>query len=147
MGIRVQNSASVSSHFNDYLKRIDQAFQLVLADLGMELVALARTMHSYTDRTGNLTNSIGYAVIKSGNILTTGGMQGGEGEAQSLDYIRTLASQLPQQYSLVIVAGMDYAAYVEAKGYNVLLPARLAADRDFKARMDNLISNINNRLK
>lgn len=50
-----------------------------------------------------------------------------------------IASQTPNSFSLIIVAGMNYAAYVEAKGYNVILPAELKAKADFPAAMNKLV--------
>jgi hypothetical protein len=49
-----------------------------------------------------------------------------------------MAATLPNSFSLIIVAGMNYAAYVEAKGYNVILPAQLKAMNDFPATVQKL---------
>ena len=45
-------------------------------------------------------------------------------------------------YALVVVAGMNYAAYVEAKGYNVLSSAEHLAERELPRMLDKLITNI-----
>ena len=44
--------------------------------------------------------------------------------------------------ALVVVAGMNYAAYVEAKGYNVLSSAEHLAERELPRMLDKLITNI-----
>lgn len=44
--------------------------------------------------------------------------------------------------ALVVVAGMNYAAYVEAKGYNVLSSAEHLAQRELPRMLEKLISNI-----
>lgn len=44
--------------------------------------------------------------------------------------------------ALVVVAGMNYAAYVEAKGKNVLSSAEHLAERELPRMMENLISDI-----
>ena len=49
-----------------------------------------------------------------------------------------MAATLPNSFSLIIVAGMNYAAYVEAKGYNVILPAQLKAMKDFPETVKRL---------
>ncbi len=37
---------------------------------------------------------------------------------------------------------MNYAAYVEAKGYNVILPAELKAKKDFPTAMNKIINKV-----
>lgn len=39
--------------------------------------------------------------------------------------------------ALVVVAGMNYAAYVEAKGYNVLSSAEHLAERELPRMLEN----------
>ena len=127
--------------------RFERALLLVLNELGMELVKIARDEHNYTDRTGNLTNSMGYAVIKGHNVLLSGGDGAGEGARAALETCLKLAGQNSHKYTLAIVAGMDYAAYVEAKGYNVLIPAELQARKDFVPRMKELFAKFDAKLK
>lgn len=50
-----------------------------------------------------------------------------------------MAETLTNSLSLIIVAGMNYAAYVEARGYNVILPAELKARTDFPRAMQMLM--------
>ena len=40
---------------------------------------------------------------------------------------------------------MNYAAYVEAKGYNVILPAELKAKKDFPEAMNRLMEKARNK--
>ena len=42
---------------------------------------------------------------------------------------------------------MEYAAYVEAKGYNVLIPAELQASKIFVPRMKELFAKFDAKLK
>ena len=44
--------------------------------------------------------------------------------------------------ALVVVAGMNYAAYVEARGYNVLSSAEHLAERELPRMLEKLITNI-----
>ena len=44
--------------------------------------------------------------------------------------------------ALVVVAGMNYAAYVEAKGYNVLASAEHLAERELPRMLEKLISSV-----
>ena len=130
------------------LQRFERALMLVLNELGMELVSFARQTHSYTDRTGNLTNSMGYVILRKGVQVAHGGEQGnGEGLRAALDLYSKLGKENKYDYSLIIVAGMNYAAYVEAKGYSVLLPAELKADVEFGKRMKELVAKADTKLK
>ena len=104
-----------------------------------ELTRYAREQHNYTDQTGNLTNSIGYAVVRNGKIVNYGGeIKSGDGAAEGLKMAQKMAANASSSFSLLIVAGMNYAAYVEAKGYNVILPAELKAKADLPAYMQKL---------
>lgn len=74
----------------------------------------SHSLGTYEDKTTNLRNSIGYYVFKDGEKM------GGEsGEAlKSLEDV--LSRVVPNGYQLIAIAGMNYASYVEAKGYNVI---------------------------
>lgn len=95
-----------------------------LSVLGERVVKYAREHGSYTDRTGNLRNSIGYVVVQYGRIVTEDfsiGSGHGEAKAQARAYALEVARELPADKTyLVWVAGMEYAKYVEAKGFDVL---------------------------
>ena len=120
--------------------RLEKAAIFLMQYLGEELVKYAKDKHNYTDRTGNLTNSIGYAVAKGNEIVFYGGPgQSGAGADAALQVAMKMIESLPNRLSLVIVAGMNYAAYVEAKGYNVILPAELKAKTDFPQAMQKLM--------
>lgn len=127
--------------------RFERALLLVLNEIGMELVKIARDEHNYTDRTGKLTNSMGYAVIKGHHLLQVGGEGSGEGSKAAMETCLKVAGETPYKYTLAIVAGMDYAAYVEAKGYNVLIPAELQASKIFVPRMKELFAKFDAKLK
>lgn len=95
-----------------------------LASLGERVVKYAREDKSdakhYTDRTGNLRNSIGYVVIQSGRVVEDGfGSSEPQTKARAiaLDTARSLDGN---KTYLVWVAGMGYAKYVEAKGFDVI---------------------------
>ena len=140
MGIKPKfGNGAVAAQVNAFQVRLEKATVFMLQYLGKELAKYAKERHNYQDQTGNLTNSIGYAVVRQGKILTYGGEnQPGEGAAEGLKVAQQMAATLPNSFSLIIVAGMNYAAYVEAKGYNVILPAQLKAMNDFPATVQRL---------
>ena len=116
--------------------------------LGEDLVKYAKDKHNYTDQTSNLTNSIGYVVVHNGKPEHYGGFtQPGAGKDAALKLAMKLAAGIDSTCSLIIVAGMNYAAYVEAKGYNVILPAELKAKTDFPATMKRLVEKAKSKAK
>lgn len=72
----------------------------------------------YLDQTGNLRSSIGYFVLNDGEIVKgefSGTAEGIAAGRQALELVK-----VKRGYQLIGVAGMDYASYVESKGYNVI---------------------------
>lgn len=100
----------------------------MLSVAGEQAVNEARTSHLYKDQTGNLTASIGYAVFVDGSQADVGEFNnvqapkgdGTEGTLTGREFALSLASEFPKGITLVVVAGMKYAKYVEAMGLNVL---------------------------
>lgn len=130
---------SVRAKVQEFQKRLEAATLFLLKYMGEDLAKYAKEQHNYTDQTGNLTNSIGYAVVRNGKIVDYGGeIQPGEGAAEGLKIAQKMATNASSTFSLLIVAGMNYAAYVEARGYNVILPAELKARKDMPSYMSKL---------
>lgn len=139
MGITPQFSkGAVFDEVMLFQKRLEQATIFTLQYLGESLAKYAKDNHNYTDRTGNLTNSISYVVVRNKEIVF-GPDQSSTGQAAALQAALKMIDTLPDCISLIIVAGMNYAAYVEAKGYNVILPAELKAKTDFPQAMKKLM--------
>lgn len=132
----ITNSKKVKASFYNYV--IDQVDNArigainALNYVGLECVKEARESGKYTDRTGNLRSSIGYVVLENGIPVKKGTFDkvlatATEAEGKSNELITRLAATYNTGLVLVVVAGMDYAAYVEAKGYNVLNSAKTLA--------------------
>lgn len=124
----------VSGFQKAIMVKLDEAIKTKFKYLGEELAKYAKDNHNYTDQTGNLTNSIGYAVVHNNEIVYSSVDNGsGVADDSALQAAKEMAQTIygNNGYSLIIVAGMNYAAYVEAKGYNVILPAELKAKKDF----------------
>lgn len=90
---------------------------------------------TYTHRTGNLGSSTGYIVLNNGIKVGEGGFLSIHGPDRTDTAVdgteigRGYADSLIPEYSrgivLIFVAGMKYAGFVEAKGYNVITSAEL----------------------
>ena len=92
----------------------------------------------YTVQTGNLVSSVGYAVVHDGQIVTMSSFQavagpngdGQEGSATGKAYVKELAMRFPQGYGLILVAGMEYASYVQELHHrDVLVSGSLVAEQ------------------
>lgn len=134
----ITGGEKAKSAFYDYvIKKQEKAREGAITALnyvGLECVKEARQNGGYTDRSGNLRSSVGYVVLENGIPIKKGGFQKvlpTATEAQTTS--ETLVSKLSKTYNtglvLVVVAGMNYAAYVEAKGYNVLNSAETLANK------------------
>lgn len=129
----------------------DAKIERWLSYIGEELCNHARTITKgrssggYDDQTGNLRSSIGFRLYKDGAKVKDGGFKNiGSGnaiqEAKSALDRYGLAYEIPiNGWTIVIVAGMSYATYVESKGYNVLHLT--------KEKMKVKIEDLKNRLK
>jgi hypothetical protein len=78
---------------------------------------------SYMDQTGNLRASVGYVVLYNGTVQ---GKSNIAAEGQKL--IEELMPKYRTGLILIVVAGMNYAAHVEARNYDVLTSAELKAE-------------------
>jgi hypothetical protein len=121
----------------------------ILKRVGREAVKEARENHRYKDRTGNLTSSIGYCIVDNGKVIEESSFDvakgvwkdekgrshpysGDAGSPEGREYLSRLVSEHPSGLVLIVVAGMEYAAYVEAKNLNVLDSAELLAENRLK---------------
>lgn len=126
-----------NSFYNYVIKQQENAKQAVITVLnyvGLECIKEARQNGKYADRTGNLRSSIGYVVLENGKPLKKGGFQkvlntATEAKSKSDNLIESLSATYKTGLVLIVVAGMDYAVYVEAKGYNVLNSAEILAKK------------------
>lgn len=143
--IRQFGDGYITKQVQYFQQQVELVMKLLLQEFGEELVAFAKDTHTYTDRTGNLTNSISYAIVRHKEILYYNEVQREEANAAALKVAMKMAESLSDAYSLIVVAGMNYAACVEAKGYNVILPAELKAKQEFTDKVKPLIDKVNKR--
>lgn len=103
----------------------------------------SRDSGGYDDHTRNLRGSIGFKISFEGKEVSRGGFDSrsstdGENAAQ------TALSKLDTKGSLweiVVVAGMEYARYVEAKGYNVISFVQNYLDEQIKKLIQDIKDN------
>jgi len=125
------------------VERIEQMIQNELIFLGLEFVRTARVQADFTDRTGNLRSSIGFMVLKNGEIIhedfevSQSGTDKQTGKAKGYEYAMEQAGA-NLGFILIVVAGMEYAVYVEAKGYDVITGSSIKAEEDLKRLFEKL---------
>ena len=127
-GIQAQHEIIV----NNIVAVIEDALSLAAT----QLVTYAKELNTYTDRTNNLRSSIGFVLYKDGQKIGASfaksgvGVEGdgAQGTEKGENYAVDVAGKYQEGYVLVLAAGMHYAAYVEAKGYDVLTGASLKMD-------------------
>lgn len=111
--------------------------------IGLQAVNEARQYNGkqYTDRTNNLRSSTGFVLVVDGQVQGASGFEtcgsgedgdGATGSTSGKAYAQELASRFPQGVALIVVAGMEYAAFVQNKGYNVLDSAQILATDEIK---------------
>lgn len=100
-----------------------------LLQLCEDAVTHAKKNKGYKDRKANLKNSISFALFYDGELLIRHESNipkpeedkyGQEQVKDNLDAYISSGVVAPKGFTLAIVAGMNYGAKVQAKGYNVL---------------------------
>lgn len=154
MGIEANfDMNQINAYLQQQTRRLDDLMIRNLNYLGMECVNLAKSLDTYTDRTGNLRNSIGYIVVKHGNIISSkfeAGQRGSEfdsdetpGEKVGETFAKELVSNFPVGYALIVVAGMEYASYVEdVKHLDVIAPAETHANTRIKQIAQSIVNSM-----
>ena len=125
----------IERYVDEQVSRLRQVLLRNLAYIGEQCLNAARQTDSYKDQTGNLRSSIGYVIVENGRIIKASnfapsdkGTDKSKGQKVGKAYAKKLAALFPSGITLLIVAGMNYAAYVSAKGYDVLDSSELKAD-------------------
>ena len=130
---RLTPPAQIDRFIEEEMERLKNAIVYNLCAIGEQVLNVARLTNSYKDQTGNLRSSIGYVVSVDGEIVQTSSFDvvkgGGEGAKGGKSYAMQLVEDFPQGIVLIVVAGMNYASYVSAKGYDVLDSSELLADK------------------
>ena len=135
--------SSITGHFNEGLQYRQRVIANVFCYVGELCITEARNGGTYTDQTGNLRSSIGYAVLMNGQVIQSDCVDkvklGYEGVSAGLKYLQSRIKKAQKTgIILVVTAGMNYAEYVEAKGYVVLKSAELKSTEIVKRLLTSL---------
>ena len=150
MGIKANfTKDDVRKRFDAFLDMVEQKQIERLQRLGEMCLIEARSNKGYMMQTGALLSSTGYEVFVDGVAIhsqfdvasgatseaATKGIKAGQSVAENI-------GKETKGVALVVVAGMNYAAYVEARGKNVLSSAEHLAERELPRMLEKLITNI-----
>jgi hypothetical protein len=142
MAVKLQlklNKSDIKKLLQQRKERIEQALLLRLQRIGEEFVTNARDNATFTDRTGNLRSSIGYVILKDGKQIFSDFQRfpkakgvkkpaGKSGVTAAKEVINEAKANFSTGIVLIGVAGMDYAAAVESKGYDVITASSILAE-------------------
>lgn len=147
MALKLANKKALDDYLNKYAKRAEMALVREMEYLLEEAINHAKLNKGYADQTSNLKGSIGGCVLKDGKIISyTGFVKEGKsrkGLLTGYSFMKSLASEVGKGYVILMVAGMEYATYVENfRGKNVLKKTELYIAVEIPKMMDELKNTI-----
>lgn len=147
MGIRMTTKLSeVHDMLMREAERVERLTIRALSKLGEQCVTKIRDRagdKSWYDQTGNLRSSVGYVIAHNKNIIQYSTFnqvkQGSEGVKTGKDLAKELAKRYSNNYVLIVVAGMNYAEFVEAMdNKDVLASTKLWASEQVPLMLEKL---------
>lgn len=139
------DKAQIKSALLERQKRIKEALLLNLIRIGEQFVTNARNNADFKDRTGNLRSSIGYVIIDNGTQVADNFKavsNGPEGIANAKKVIDEAKANFTTGLVLIGVAGMEYAAAVESRGFDVITSSAGIAETSLKAAVARLANKL-----
>lgn len=145
MAIKCDSLNAFNSLMADVPRILQEEIFRALSYLGEKCIIEIRDRSgedSWFDQTGNLRSSIGYAVYGEGRKIIESAFavvkNGSQGASEGKKMIDELASKYAETFALVVVAGMEYADFVEAmENKDVLASAELKAKAEAQKYLDN----------
>jgi hypothetical protein len=128
------------SRKNEFIEATLEACKLAC----IKMVERAKQTNTYQDQTHKLRSSIGCVLYHNGAEVfnyfeSTGGEMGSDGIQDGLTYAQNVAEQQGNKAIVaVVVAGAEYAMYVESKGYDVLTGSTRQFSSDLKSEFENV---------
>ena len=143
MAMKLANIKMVEKQVKEEAQRIEADLLYLLEYLVEELINHAKESAEYEDQTSNLKGSIGGVVLKDGKPITYRGFiqegKGDKGPKEGLSFINYLSGIFNQGYVILVVAGMEYATYVEdIHQLNVLSKTELLMNKELPLMLAKL---------
>ena len=147
MSVRLDNRKQIQSYLKSYSKIIERTLIRELEIMVAKLENHAKDSAGYNDITGNLKGSIGGVVVKNGIPISYSGFEGeAVGVEEGRSFINSILSEVGTGYGIIIVAGMEYATYVENKhNLNVLKKSELKMYTEIPLMLEKMKRIIGNK--
>jgi len=152
MSLKLKNLKGIQSELIKRSSYIELALQYSLEYLVEKMINHAKASAGYQDQTANLKSSIGGYVLKDGRRIgyrgfvqepSTIGTFEGVGTLTGTAFIDSLVSKYQSGYVILLVAGMEYATYVENfHNLNVLKKSELQMQIELPSIMKDLQDEI-----
>ena len=135
MSLKLKNTKALNKYIISQSDRIQKALIYQLDAFVTELQNHAKASAGYQDQTGNLKSSIGGAVVQDGRVVTYSGFEqvltGSPGVSKGREYLNSLLGNYRKGTVLIVVAGMEYASFVQdVNDRNVLKKSELKMGRE-----------------
>lgn len=131
--------SEIDAYLEEKLDNIDRVLVRCAAEAGERGNNQSRMHHTYIDQTGNLTSSMSYSVTKDGDLVFGGDCEevkkGQAGAKEGEKFAKQLTAEFHDNIAVIQSAGVDYAGYVSAKGYDVLDSGELVAEKTLEKRL------------
>ena len=134
--------------FDKFQDRAEEKIFKLLSAAGEKFVEVSRKSGSYKDQTGNLRSSIGYIIAIDGESVSENFEKANNGSDKDtgINKAKQLAEDISLAYQggyiLIGVAGMDYAAIVEAKGRDVITSGNIQCEEYLKKALKSVFSKM-----
>lgn len=133
MGIECDNRGDFDAVLGAIPEYLDRQIIRQLQYCGERCLTEARQKAGYITWSGNLISSTGYVVVAYGKIVCESSFgqvkEGKEGAEAGKSLAERLAKMETDGYCLIFVAGMQYAKYVQDRGYNVTMKSEMLAEK------------------
>jgi len=127
-------------------KEIDaEALRHLSKVLNVAIEKVRKKMESkpYEDHTGNLNSSTGFIIYKDGKVVYKDFRESDKGTDKRTGLKEGLSLALAELrasigWGIVLVSGMEYASWVQSRGFDVLLGTSLNLDTILKEAFDEI---------
>lgn len=146
MPLDLQNTKEVQAYLKRESVKIEKALVYSLEYFATELENHAKENGEYQDQTSNLRNSKGSVLLKDREPITYAGLSSGtDGDKAGMEFLNSLIPSAPMGFVVLVVAGMEYAAYVEdIYNLNVLQKTKLKAVKEMPELIKKIIRKYEN---
>lgn len=115
--------SNLEKQYNDEVNRLKRQAKLKLQRVGEVYASTAKQKGNYKDQTSNLRNAHGYGIFEDGSLADNA-----SGRPETEQGIKD--HPIKADIEVVCGNGMDYASYVQRKGYDVTDSGQLAAEAE-----------------